>query len=141
MAHFSSHTDDSVLWHHFRAGGEDGYTHLARRYYRKLIHYGQKFTPDVQLVEDALQDMLVHLWLHQGNLNNTPSVHFYLLKAFRNQLFRALKTTPSRVNLKARFDDVSSEVSTEELYIQQETDQSFRAQVGELPGIQSDPFL
>lgn len=132
MPQFSSHTDDSLLWHHFRAGDEEAYTELARRYYRKLIHYGQKFTSNIQLVEDSLQDVLVHLWLHRRTLNQTPSVHFYLLKAFRHQLFKTLKANPNRVELDNQFDDWQPEFSAEELYIQQETDHRFRAKVEEI---------
>jgi RNA polymerase sigma factor (sigma-70 family) len=132
LAQFSSHTADSVLWHHFRTGDEEAYTELTRRYYRKLIHYGQKFTPNVQLVEDSIQDVLVHLWLHRKTLNDTPSVLFYLLKAFRHQLFKTLKTNPNRIELDSRFDELQPEFSTEDVYIQQETDQSFRTKIGEL---------
>ncbi|GAB3938626.1 RNA polymerase sigma factor [Larkinella terrae] len=132
LAQFSSHTDDSILWQHFRVGNEAAYTELTRRYYRKLIHYGRKFTPNVQLVEDSLQDVLVHLWLHRRTLNDTPSVKFYLLKSFRNQLFKTLKTNLDRIELDSRFDELQPEFSSEEVYIQQETDQSFRTKVGEL---------
>lgn len=140
MTPFSKSTDDLVLWRLFREGDEDAYCELSKRYYPKLIHYGQKFTPNVQLVEDALQDLLVHLWVYRRTLNDTPSVTFYLLKAFRHQLFKALRKYPRQdewgeymdeSTLDAAFNERYLEFSTEDLYIQHESDLGFRNKVEE----------
>lgn len=125
-------TTDALLWHAFREGDQNAYTELAHRYYRKLTHYGQKFTADNQLVEDAIQDLLIYLWLHRKTLNDTPSVHFYLLKAFRNQLFRVLKAYPLNAEPVDELIGWQSVHSVEELYIQQETTLGFQDKVAEL---------
>ena len=138
LTQFSKHTDDLLLWRLFREGNEDAYCELSQRYYPKLIHYGQKFTPNVQLVEDALQDLLVHLWVYRRTLNETPSVRFYLLKAFRHQLFKALRKYPQRAepgdygdDRYLEFDERYVEFSTEDVYIQQESDSDFKSKVAE----------
>ena len=123
--------DDEPLWRLFREGDEDAYSELAQRYYGKLIHYGQKFTPDRQLVEDALQDLLVRLWLSRRTLGDTPSVKFYLLKAFRHQLFKAMQKFPHNPDVQEDLAGYSREFSVEDQYIQQESDLNFRNEVSE----------
>jgi len=121
--------DEQELWYRFRDGDEEAFSTLSRQYYRKLLHYGQKFTANSQLVEDALQDLLIHLWLHRSALSDTPSVTFYLLKAFRHRLLKTLKRSNQHQTLDIEFDDKLLENSTEEKYIEQETDQLFERRV------------
>ncbi|WP_247236149.1 RNA polymerase sigma factor [Telluribacter sp. SYSU D00476] len=126
---FTKITDDAVLWSYFREGDEEAYTELARRYYRTLLQYGQKFTPNVQLIEDALQDLLVHLWLHRETINDTPSVRFYLLKSFRHRILKTIKPRTEEVELTGRFDDLVPEFSREDSLIQVESDQALQKQM------------
>jgi RNA polymerase sigma factor (sigma-70 family) len=129
LAHFSRHTDDAILWNYFRSGDEDAYTELASRYYRTLIQYGQRFTANLQLVEDTLQDLLVHLWLHRDSLNDTPSVKFYLIKSFRHRMLKTIRPLRGEVELTDRFDDLYAEFSGEDFMIQQETAHAFEKEL------------
>ena len=122
-------TDDAVLWNYLREGDEEAYSELARRYYRTMLQYGQKFTPNVQLIEDAIQDLLVHLWLHRATINDTPSVKFYLLKSFRHRILKALKSLSDEVELTERFDDLLPDHSCEDTLIRGESDQALTNQV------------
>ncbi|GAA4394486.1 sigma-70 family RNA polymerase sigma factor [Nibrella viscosa] len=124
--------DDQQCWAEYRAGSEAAFTELSRRYYRKLVHYGLKFTSDVQVVEDALQDVLVHLWLHRQSVSETPSVKFYLMKAFRHQLFKSLKRLPTLTSEEDRLGSELPEFSAEEVLIQQEETQQQQYKVSQL---------
>ncbi|WP_170982707.1 RNA polymerase sigma factor [Dyadobacter frigoris] len=132
MTQISKHTDDSILWDNFRNGNEAAYTELATRYYRTLLHYGLRFTPNVQIAEDALQDLLIHLWLNRQNLNDTPSVKFYLLKSFRHRIIKTLKPFSGELELTGQFEDISSEFSSEEVFIQNENELNLKNQVKEM---------
>lgn len=129
MDHIFKHTDDSVLWDRFRKGDESAYTEIATRYYRTLLHYGLRFTPNVQIAEDALQDLLIHLWLHRTNLSDTPSVKFYLLKSFRHRIIKTLKPLSSELELAPQFENIQAEFSFEETLIQKEQETSLQSQV------------
>ncbi|WP_159467099.1 RNA polymerase sigma factor [Dyadobacter sp. 3J3] len=128
----TNHTDDSILWDNFRNGNEAAYTELATRYYRTLLHYGLRFTPNVQIAEDALQDLLIHLWLHRQNLNDTPSVKFYLLKSFRHRIIKTLKPLSDELELTGQFENISPEYSSEEVFIQNENELHLKNQVKEM---------
>lgn len=129
MSTFSAHTDDSLLWACFRNGDEDAYSELARRYYRTLIQYGHRFTPNVQVIEDVLQDLLVHLWLHRESINDTPSVKFYLLKSFRHRIIKTIKPRSEEVELTKQFEDLITDFSGEDFLIQDENDLALKNQV------------
>jgi RNA polymerase sigma factor (sigma-70 family) len=129
LAQFTKHTDDAVLWNCFRSGDEDAYTELARRYYRPLAQYGRRCTPNMQVIEDALQDLLVHLWLHRESVNDTPSVKFYLIKSFRNRILKTIKPLAEEVELTNHFDDLNAEFSCEDSMIQGENDLALKKQV------------
>lgn len=132
MTQIDKHTDDSILWDYFRAGNETAYTELATRYYRTLLHYGLRFTPNVQIAEDTLQDLLIHLWLHRTQLNDTASVKFYLLKSFRHKIVKTLKPLSEELELTEQFENQAVEFSYEELVIQNENELGLRNQVKEL---------
>ncbi|MEO6687245.1 MAG: sigma-70 family RNA polymerase sigma factor [Dyadobacter sp.] len=132
MTQITNHTDDSILWDNFRNGNEAAYTELATRYYRTLLHYGLRFTPNVQIAEDALQDLLIHLWLNRQNLNDTPSIKFYLLKSFRHRIIKTLKPLSGELELTGQFENISPEYSSEEVFIQNENELHLKNQVKEM---------
>lgn len=121
--------DDAELWLRFREGNEQAFSELSTRYYRTLIHYGLKFTPNIQAIEDALQELLIRLWLHRNNLSETGSVRFYLMKSFRHQLFMAFRKHHEHGELTEEVEACYSEFSIEERYIQQESDLLFSNQI------------
>lgn len=114
MEQYYHNVSDQILWQRLREGEEDAFTELTRRYYRKLLHYGQKFTPNAQLAEDALQDMLVNLWLRRRSVRETPSVNHYLMKAFRNQIFKAIRAADKTVEWQDQLDELHADIHSEE---------------------------
>ncbi|WP_171037979.1 RNA polymerase sigma factor [Dyadobacter luticola] len=121
--------DDNILWNLFRDGDEHAYTELARRYYRTLLTYGHRFTPNQQVVEDTLQDLLIHLWLHRESINDTPHVRFYLLKAFRHRMLKTIRPLADVVEFTDEFDEHYAEFSKEDLLIQHENSEALTMQV------------
>ncbi len=118
-----------MLWNAFRGGDEHAYTELARRHYRTLFQYGQRFTQNVQLTEDVIQDLLVHLWLHRATINDTASVKFYLIKAFRHRMLKAIRPLADETELTGECDDLYADFPREESWISQENDLMLKQQV------------
>jgi RNA polymerase sigma factor (sigma-70 family) len=111
---------EQTLWNNFRAGDEVAFTLLSKQFYKTLVHYGGKFTSNNQIIEDAIQDLLIKLWLRRASLTEVESVKFYLLRAFRNQLFKTLQTFKT-VPLEDDFDDLNFEDSFETSFIAEES--------------------
>jgi RNA polymerase sigma factor (sigma-70 family) len=81
-------SDDRDLWNAFRAGDENAFGEIARRYYRSLFTYGIKFSKDREFVKDCIQDLYFELWSKRETLGDTDFVKFYLLKSLRRKIHR-----------------------------------------------------
>lgn len=83
--------DTTGLWQNISDGNQDAYREAYLYYYKRLYNYGRKFTENEQLIEDAIQEVFLHLWQKRDkipSINNPQSYFFY---AFRNTLFQKAK--------------------------------------------------
>jgi RNA polymerase sigma factor (sigma-70 family) len=78
-------------WKQISLGDEEAYRQCYLFYYKRLFNYGRKFTPEVALLEDAIQESLVLLWTGREKLNTIANPHTYLFSTFRYILFRMIK--------------------------------------------------
>jgi|SRR5690606_3254636 len=123
---------DEILWQRYRDADQEAFTELSRRYYRKLLHYGLKFTPNVQLVEDAIQELYIHLWLYRNTINQTDYVKYYLMKAFRHQLFKMFRKLKATTDISEVSEFAFFEYSIEDNFIELESEQIVNYQVQQL---------
>lgn len=82
---------DLGIWQKISNGDRTAYSEAYFHYYKRLYNYGRKFTDNDPLIEDAIQEVFLHLWQNRMKIiaiNNPPSYFFY---AFRNTLFQKLK--------------------------------------------------
>lgn len=63
---------------------------IYRMHVRPMMRYGLKITDDPALVQDCIQDLFEEIWKTRQQLSNTPYPRFYLLRALRNKLSKAL---------------------------------------------------
>ena len=82
--------EDLFLWNEYRSGNAEAFGALVRVHYRDLLHYGTRFTRDVELVKDCLQDLFLELWINRETINETSFVRYYLLKMLRRKLSRKI---------------------------------------------------
>ena len=81
-----------LLWNSFLNGNEKSFEKVYLYFVDKLFAYGTKFTEDLGLIQDTIQD--VFLTLHQQGRKQQGSIHSlkaYIFVAFRNNLLRAIK--------------------------------------------------
>jgi len=77
---------DIELWDEFLKGDSSAFDMLMKKYYNDLFYYGQKFSSDIELVKDCIQDVFLTLWKNRKNLSHTQFVKFYLLRSVRRQI-------------------------------------------------------
>ena len=82
--HFSE--SDVELWNGFLNGDSTSFDSLMKKYYNDLFYYGQKFSSDIELVKDCIQDVFLTLWKNRRNISHTQFVKFYLLRSVRRQI-------------------------------------------------------
>lgn len=92
-------TDDNGfllnLWQQTQVGNNAAFCELAERLYSPLFNYACTFTPDRELIKDAIQDLLLHIWEKKKAIH-IQFVAVYFFKALRNQLLLEFRRyTPS----------------------------------------------
>ncbi|OKL40333.1 RNA polymerase sigma factor [Pontibacter flavimaris] len=80
--------EELEIWNRFREGSEADFTLLYKRYAPVMLRYGQRLSPDPDLVKDSIQQVFFQVWKSRQNLSAPPSVRNYLLKAFRCELVK-----------------------------------------------------
>jgi RNA polymerase sigma factor (sigma-70 family) len=83
---------DAEIWNSFKKGEEWAISCIYAEYAEKLYRYGLKFTPEIAVIEDTLQDLFAELIKNRKRIGNTDNILFYLLKSFKRKLLRKIQT-------------------------------------------------
>jgi RNA polymerase sigma factor (sigma-70 family) len=89
--------DERHQWQLLQNGNMSALTYFYNRYIHNIFNYGLKFTRENDLIDDSIQDLFIRIWQKRQNLTVPDSVEYYLLKSFRNILFRKLSQRVKRV--------------------------------------------
>jgi RNA polymerase sigma factor (sigma-70 family) len=84
------YSTDRDAWNDFRSDSQQAFAYLYDRYVVVLYHYGNRLTPNRELIEDCIQDLFIELWQHRHQLGETDSVKFYLFKALKRKVVKRL---------------------------------------------------
>ncbi|MFL9485677.1 RNA polymerase sigma factor [Chitinophagaceae bacterium LWZ2-11] len=85
-------------WHEFKQGDVNAYRQLYEKFAPQLYNYGTKFTKDITIVEDAIQDLFYTLWTSRERISQPPSVRNYLFKSLRTGIYKKLNKSNLFVN-------------------------------------------
>lgn len=72
-------------------GRDDAFSIIYFNHYDLLYSIGLKYTSDIHIVEDSIQNIFTYLLNSKSKLKHVTNVRGYLLKSFRNQLFLDIK--------------------------------------------------
>lgn len=61
------------------------------RYYNELFRYGVKFTSDVEMTKDALNQFFIHLWDNRDKLQHVDNLKAYLFVSYKRWLITHLQ--------------------------------------------------
>jgi RNA polymerase sigma factor (sigma-70 family) len=129
------------LWKLFKQDDWQAYKELYNQNFKLLTNYGHKFTRDVALIEDAVQDLFVRLWTSRATIGSPLSVKNYLYKALRSIIFRKLQVR-SRFTSVDEGDILTFEVSFDQTVIEGEEEKALqhkmKAFIGTLPPRQQE---
>ncbi|HEY4107988.1 sigma-70 family RNA polymerase sigma factor [Puia sp.] len=98
MASVNLLDENLLLWNEFRNGNADAFGELMRTHYPDLFNYGTRFTKDTELVKDCIQDLFLALWVNRLTISETSFVKYYLLKALRHSLTKAINRSRHRAD-------------------------------------------
>lgn len=116
---------EKQVWEQIGGGDQDAYARLYVFYYKQLYNYGRKFTSDVALLEDTLQEALLAVWTGRDRLHRVEKPHTYLLSSFRYSLFNKLRQS-QRVRYLAETDAGEPDFGVDHLLIRQDIESGVR---------------
>jgi len=87
----STDHEDAGLWKEFKEGSELAFTVIYKKFVYDLYHYGERITPDRELIEDSIHDFFVDLWNHRDAYGDVLNLKFYLIKGFKYRLIRNIQ--------------------------------------------------
>jgi RNA polymerase sigma factor (sigma-70 family) len=113
---------ETIAWKELRQGDTRAYELIYNSYFDVLARYGCRLSKDIQVVEDAIQDVFIAIWRRKEHLGEVQNLKFYLLRALRHQIIR----NSSRDVLEEssdidRFLDYLVTISAEQQIIEQES--------------------
>ncbi|NML40282.1 sigma-70 family RNA polymerase sigma factor [Chitinophaga sp. G-6-1-13] len=112
--------EDQQRWTDFQTGDKDALAYFFKTFIGSLYNYGLKFTQDEDVIEDTIQDLFICLWTTRKRLSMPVSARNYLLKAFRNLLFRKLSRLRKMSKYESEYIFFDVELSAEANHIDTE---------------------
>jgi RNA polymerase sigma factor (sigma-70 family) len=82
---------DRELWENFVSGDEEAFKVLYEKYIAVLIHYGNRFSKNEELVRDSVQDLFIDLFRYRAKLKMTDKILPYLMVSLKRILVRRLR--------------------------------------------------
>ena len=72
---------------------------LMREYYSSIFNYATKFSKDSDLVSDCIQEVFISLWQRRESATGILSLKYYLLRAVKNKVLKALYSSQRKAEL------------------------------------------
>ena len=115
-------------WENIKNGNKEDYSGAYTFYYKKLYNYGRKFTDDIAMIEDSINEIFITIWSNRQNLHDIHSPQSYILTSFRNNIFQKIKSL--RLT-RSRETEHETEIqfSIDSIIIQRETDKELKRQL------------
>ncbi|MFL5811102.1 MAG: RNA polymerase sigma-70 factor [Flavisolibacter sp.] len=86
MRNLSLSTENELL-HDLRAGDEDAFTEIYKRYWEKLLAIAYYHSRDKQTAEDIVHEVMISLWIRKKELQ-IQSLEAYLATAIKFAVFK-----------------------------------------------------
>ena len=85
-------SDDLELWQLARVSDDSlAFAELHRRYSSRLYALAVRKTGNIEVSEDLVQDLFVHLWLQRAGIVIEKAFNLYLFSALKNRIISYLR--------------------------------------------------
>ncbi len=90
---------EKISWQSIKSGDEEVYKNLYTFYFKKFYNYGRKFTGDITLIEDCIQEVFLEIWTKRKKIDEINTPDSYFLSTFRYMLLKKLKQAVNQIEL------------------------------------------
>ena len=113
-------------------GNEDLLAFMHRTYADNLYVYGLSFHSDTGIIEDAIHDVFIDVYINEKRLAGIANWKQYLKTAFRHRLLFLLQGSKRYVEILNDTSDLFAEKNSQELWIENEEENDKKRLVNRL---------
>ncbi|MDR1524441.1 MAG: sigma-70 family RNA polymerase sigma factor [Tannerella sp.] len=122
------HEIEISVWEDFVKGRESAFSKVYSAYAQDLYSYGLSYNNNRDLIKDCIQDVFINIF-NKRDILRREDFHLYLIKSFRNELYRAFRDAKETVLPEDAEEELLTNESPEELYIDKEREESINNNV------------
>ncbi len=93
----SKRIKERQTWRNLKDGNKAAFQKIYFEHYRFLYNYCRKYTNNVALVEDLLQELFITIFEKKERLSDTNNIRLYLFCSIRRTLFRTLNSRELKI--------------------------------------------
>jgi RNA polymerase sigma factor (sigma-70 family) len=86
------------LLQQLQQGDDKALALLMQKYYSNIYNYASKFSKDTSLISDCIQEVFISLWQRRESATTILSIKYYLLRAVKNKVLKALHSNERKVH-------------------------------------------
>jgi RNA polymerase sigma factor (sigma-70 family) len=101
---------------------EEALASLMDIYYSDLYNYASRFTKNDELIKDCIQEVFISLWQRRKMANTILSPKYYLIRAIKNKVLKAIHQAKQKEGSSALLEDYDffHEFSIEQVIIEKQ---------------------
>lgn len=122
---------DKIIWNNLRNGDKDSLENIYRRYFSDLYNYGKRFSTDLTIVEDCIQELFLELWNKKENLSETDSIKPYLFVSLRRKIIQSVKKVRKSTDVELTETHFVAELAIDQIMINNEIDEDQKKKLNE----------
>jgi RNA polymerase sigma factor (sigma-70 family) len=119
---------EKECWENIKNGSKEDYSEVYIFDYKKLYNYGRKFTDDIAMIEDSINEIFISIWANRQNLHHIHSPQSYIFTSFRNNIFQRIRSL-KLAHLRESEYDTEMQFSIDSIIIQKEADTTLKHQL------------
>ncbi len=81
---------DREIWENFKSGDQSALSYVYFQNFHSMYQYGIRFKDDPELIKDCIQDVFFKLIQAGEKLGPTENIRFYLFRALKNAIYKAV---------------------------------------------------
>lgn len=103
------------IWERFKKGDTDAFGIIYNEHIDFLFNYGRNITTNVEIIEDAIQDLFLYILSKKEQIIIPNYIQYYLLKAFKRILFEKIRIEKQSEACVGEIINFDFEIETEDI--------------------------
>lgn len=130
---------DLTVWVRIQRGDKVAFGEVYYDHVDSLYNYGSSFTSDVQLLEDAIQEVFINIWTKRSSISIKSNIKGYLFTSLRRQIISQIG---KRNNIELSADFLEKNTFQNLAFIQADYRmEEVRAEIAKLPNREREAII